>query len=69
VPATADQAAPLEHPDVLRHGLQAHGIRGRELFDRRLALAQPGHDVAPGAIGERGEHRVEPLVIDGDRHE
>ena len=65
VPAPADQAGALEHPDVLRHGLQAHRIRLRQLLDRRLALAQPGHDVAPGPVAERGEHRVEPLVVDG----
>ena len=68
VPAAADQAAPLEHPDVLRHGLQAHRVRGRQLLDRRLALTQPGHDVPPGAIGERGEHRVEAPVVDGAGH-
>jgi len=42
-------------PDVLRHGLHAHGVPLRQLLDRRLAGAQPGHDVAPGAVTERGE--------------
>ena len=38
VPAAADQSGPLEHPDVLRHGLQAHRVGRGEVLDGRLSL-------------------------------
>src|SRR3712207_7112056 len=40
VPSLADQAGPLEHPDVLRNGLQGHGVRLRQLLDRRLPRSE-----------------------------
>src|SRR3954469_2933082 len=70
-----DQAGALQHLQVLRHRLHAHGERLGQLVHRRLALRQPREDLAASRIGERreggaqllGRHAALPQVYSTDR--
>ena len=64
----ADQAALLQHVDVLDDGRQRHRERLGELADRGRALAQPGDDRAPARVGEGTEGPVERGIGNG-RHD
>src|SRR5262249_50073764 len=45
----------LQHLEVLRNGLHAHGVRGGEVADSGVTVGQPRHHVAPGRVGQGGE--------------
>src|SRR5690349_1200140 len=51
----AHQPGVLQDPQVLVDSLQCHPVRLGQLAYRRVALGEPGHDVAAGRIGEGGE--------------
>src|SRR5215469_12974258 len=51
----AHQPGVLEHAKVLIDGLQRHLVRLSQLAHRCITLREPGHHVAPGRIGKRGE--------------
>src|SRR4051812_11378034 len=63
-PPAFDQARPLEHAQVLRHGLERYRERRGELVHGRLAFDEPGEDRAAGRVGEGGERGAELI----DRH-
>ena len=56
LPAAADQAGVLEHLEVLGHGLHGHVVGRGELVHGGVGDREPGHDVAPGGVGQRREH-------------
>jgi hypothetical protein len=56
LPAAADQAGVLEHPQVLGDRLHGHVVGGGQLADRRVTDREPGDHVAPGRVGQRREH-------------
>ena len=56
VPAAADEAGVLEHPEVLGDGLDGDVVGLGQLVDGGVAVGQPGDDVPPGRVGERREH-------------
>jgi len=57
--ARPDEAATLQHVEMLRERRQRHPERARELGDGRGAAAQPVQHGAPRRVGERMEHTVE----------
>ena len=60
-----DELGALEHGDVLLHGGEAHRVAAGERRHGVLALHGPQHDVAPGGVGERVEHPVDPRCSAG----
>jgi hypothetical protein len=62
VPAVGDQAAVLEHLEVLGDGLDGHLIRRGQLVDGRVTDRQPGDQVAAGRVGQ-GREDSGQLVI------
>src|SRR6202453_1090153 len=54
-----DQAAALQHLEMLGDPRQRHGEGGGQLGHGGVALGQPAHDGAPGGVGQRGEGGVE----------
>ena len=54
-----DQAAGLQHLNVLQDGGQRHGQRPAELADRRRACAEPLHHDPPARVGQGLEHPVQ----------
>ena len=61
--STMNRASPAscEHPEVLRDRLESHVVRRGQLAHRGVAHREPGDDVAPGRVGERGERPREPV--------
>src|SRR5437867_7866853 len=59
--ATLDQACPLEHSKMLRDRLDADRERLGQLVHRRVTVAEPLEDCAPGWIGERCERGAEAI--------
>ena len=54
-----DEAACLEHLQVLHHRWQRDRQRAGELADRGRPVAELLHEPAPGRVGQRGEDRVD----------
>ena len=52
VAAAADQPGLLQHLQVLGDRLHAHLVGLGELADRGVPDREPGHDVAPGRVGQ-----------------
>ena len=65
LPAAADQAGVLQHPQVLGDGLDRHVVGLGQLVDRGVGQGQPGDHVPPGGVGQRREHLRELI---GRRH-
>jgi hypothetical protein len=57
-----DQAGFLQHPQVLHEAGQRHLVLVGQLGDLALADGERLQHVAPRAVGQRGEHRVEVVV-------
>jgi len=57
-----DQAGILQHVQVFHETGQRHVVCGCKLAHREAVAAQRLEDMAPRAIGQRGEQRVELVV-------
>lgn len=57
-----DQAGILQNLQVFHETGQRHVVRGCQLAHREAVAAQRLEDVAPRAIGQRAEQRVELVV-------
>ena len=57
-----DQAGILQHVQVFHETGKRHVVRGCKLAHRQAVAAQRLEDVAPRAIGQRGEQCIELVV-------
>jgi hypothetical protein len=55
-----DEAGALEHPDVLRHGLEGYVERLCQLTDGALALGDASQDATTCAVRKSMEDAIEP---------
>ena len=57
-----DESGPLEHLEVLGHGLQAHVERLGQIVHVGLTRRQPGQKRATGRIGQSGKGGAQRIV-------
>ena len=61
--AAVDEPGPLERRDVLLHCREADRVAPGQGGDRLLLRERPAQDVAPGAVRERMEPGIGPVLV------